>query len=112
MGLASALQSVLAKLYLSLYQLISLCQSAQVWKQQEATSTPPEVLFLFFWCVSLYGVTTNGAQLHNVRWANVCMLLAENPSSCGLSCALAKHPFTHVCFKKTLLHVFAPAKTI
>ena len=35
----------------------------------------------FFWCISLYGVLTNAAQLHNVRWT----LLAKNPSSRVLS---------------------------
>jgi hypothetical protein len=39
-------------------------------------SIPPEV----FWCVSLYGILTNAAQLHNVRQTNTCMLLAKNPS--------------------------------
>jgi hypothetical protein len=43
-------------------------------------STPLEV----FWCVSLYGVLTNAAQLCNIRWTNTCVLLAKN-SSCDLS---------------------------
>jgi hypothetical protein len=53
-------------------------------------STPPEI----FWYVSLYGVTTNGAQLCNVRQTNTCALLAKNPSSRVLSWA---------CFSRTSL---------
>jgi hypothetical protein len=41
--LASAHDSVLAKFHMSPYQPISLCQLAQVWKRQEAASTPTEV---------------------------------------------------------------------
>jgi hypothetical protein len=32
-------------------------------------SVPPKP----FWCISLYGVPTNGAQLPNVRWINTCV---------------------------------------
>ena len=63
-------------------------------KQQEAARTPPEV----FWCTSLYGVRTNGAQLHNRRWTNAHMLLHH--SSLHVL-ALAKYHFTCVCFSKT-----------
>ena len=45
---------------------------------RKSCSTPPEV----FWCISLYGVLTNAAQLCNVRQTNICMLLPKNPSSC------------------------------
>ena len=37
-------------------------------------STPPEV----FWCVFLYRVQRNAAQLHNVKGINTCVLLAKN----------------------------------
>lgn len=48
-------------------------------KQQEAirSCSTPQV----FWCVSLYGVPTNAAQLSNVRWANPCMSLAKKKPS-------------------------------
>ena len=49
---------------------------------------PPEAL----WWVSFYEVPTNGAQLHNVRWTNTCVLLAKSPSSRVLS---------HACFSRT-----------
>ena len=51
-------------------------------------STPPEV----FWCISLYGVLTNVAQLCNVRQTNTCVLLAKNPSS---------HVLSRACFSRT-----------
>jgi hypothetical protein len=51
-------------------------------------STTSEV----FWCISLYGVSTNGAQLCNERRTNICVLLAKTPSSHILSCA---------CFSRT-----------
>ena len=56
-------------------------------------STPPEV----FWCISLYGVLTNAAQLCNVRQTNTCMLLAKNPSSRVLSCACFSRTSFHLC---------------
>jgi hypothetical protein len=81
-------QHVILPQYVHLSQLTSLCQSAQVHggckKLQHTTR--------FFWCVSLYGVPTNGAQLHNVRWTDTCMSLAKNPSSSVLS---------RVCFSRT-----------
>ena len=66
-------------------------------------STPPEV----FWCVSLYGVLTNAAQLCNVRQTNTCVFLANNSSPYVLS---------HVCFSRTfffyvcLLHQTVPSR--
>jgi hypothetical protein len=51
-------------------------------------SIPPEV----FWCISVCGVATSAAQLHNVWWTNTCVLLAMNPSSSVLS---------HACFSRT-----------
>ena len=83
-------------------------------------STPPEVL----WCISLYGVPTNGAQLCNVRQTNTCAssrVLSHTCFSQSFTCvcfsemflhlsALAKHPFTCVQFRKSPLHLFAPAK--
>ena len=47
-------------------------------------STLPEV----FWCVSLYGISTN-AQLHSVRRTNTCVLLAKAPFiMCPFMCLL------------------------
>ena len=51
-------------------------------------STPSEG----FWYVSLYGVLTKAAQLHNVRQTNACVSLAKNPSS---------HVLSHACFSRT-----------
>ena len=76
--------------------LASASSSYQPESSEAATnySTPPEV----FWCVSLYGVPTNAAQLRNVRQTNTCVSLAKNLSSHVLSCA---------CFSRTssLLHL-------
>ena len=102
--------SLLVKLQVSLSQLISLCQSgphsAEV---ARSCSITQKVFCLFVWWVSLYGVPTNAAQLHNVRWTNTCVSLAKNLYMSFHVFALAKHPFTCVHFRKTLLHVFAPA---
>ena len=57
-------------------------------KWQEATSTPPED----FWCVSLYGVQTNTAQRHKVKWTNTCTSLAKN---------LLSHVFSCTCLSRT-----------
>ena len=64
--------------HVSLSQLTSLCQSAR--EAARTCSMPPEVS----WCGSLYGVSTNGAQLHSVRQANTCVLLAKYLLSCLL----------------------------
>jgi hypothetical protein len=69
-------------------------------------STPPEG----FWCVSLYGVLSNAAQLSNVRWTNACMLLTKNLSSRVLSRACvsrtSKPSFT------SLPQPFTPVSTL
>jgi hypothetical protein len=31
-----------------------------------------------FWCVSLYGIPTSAAQLHNIRQSKTCVPLAKN----------------------------------
>lgn len=82
-SLASVCEFILAK-HVSACQLTSLliCWSSR--KRQEPASIAPEV----FGCISLYGVTTNGAQLQNVRQTNKCVMLAKNPSSLFLSCLL------------------------
>jgi hypothetical protein len=64
-----------------------------LWKQQVAARIPSEG----FWSFSLYEVTTNGAQQHNVKWTNTCMSLEKNPSSCILSCLY---------FSKTSFHLY------
>jgi hypothetical protein len=70
-----------------LSQLTSLCQteSSEVARN---CSTPPEG----FWSISLYGVPTNAAQLHNIRQTNTRVSLAKNPSSSVLS---------HACLSRT-----------
>ena len=68
-------------------------------KWQEATRTPPES----FWCISLYGVMTNGAQLGNVRWTNPCMCLEKNPLSCIFSYAWFSKASFHLCLLQTTL---------
>jgi hypothetical protein len=55
-------------------------------------STPQEVL----WCISLYGVSTNAAQLPSVRQTNTCVSLAKNPSS---------HVLSRACFSRTSFHL-------
>jgi hypothetical protein len=79
----------------------------------------------FFWCVSLYGVETNGAQLYNGRRTNTCVLLAKNRSSRAcfsrtstLPCLLQWNIPSWVCLSlspvstsaKCFFNVFAPAK--
>jgi hypothetical protein len=70
--------------------LTSACISSQSKSLEAATncSTPPEV----FWCVSVYGVLTSAAQVHNGRQTYTCVLLTKNLSSWVLS---------HACFSKT-----------
>jgi hypothetical protein len=73
--------------HVNLSQLTSLCQSAKV-RESGNYSTAPKV----FWCVSLYGVPTNAAQLCSVRGTNTGRLLTENSSS---------HVLSLTCFSKT-----------
>jgi hypothetical protein len=83
--------------YASVSADITLPISLNLGKQQEATAHHQKI----FWCVSLYGVLTNGAQLHNVRQTNTCVSLAKNPLSCSLYVlALTEHPFICVCFSQ------------
>jgi hypothetical protein len=63
-------------------------------KRQEAATRS-------LWCVSFYGVLTNGAQWHNERRTNTCVLLAKNSSPCVLS---------HACFRNILSPVSASGK--
>lgn len=56
----------------------------------------PEHHQKFFWCIFLYGVLTNGAQLRNAKWINTCVSLAKTPSSFILS---------HVCFSQTSFYL-------
>jgi hypothetical protein len=48
---------------------------------------PQHVPCLSTWVQSaqVHRVPTNAAQVHNVRWANICVSLAKNPSSGVLS---------------------------
>lgn len=89
--------------------LASASSSYQPESSEAATnySTPPEV----FLCVSLYGVPTNAAQLHSVRWTNTRMSLAKNPYHVSFhELASAEHPLSCVCFSETfLLHQAALA---
>ena len=80
-------------------------------------STPPEV----FWCISLYGVLTNAAQLHNVRWTNTGVMLAKNPSlrvlshtnfsrTSSLLCLLQWNVLSRVCLSLSPMSI-CPRKT-
>ena len=87
-------------------------------------NTPLEV----FWNLSLYGVLTNWAQWNSVTRTNTCGSLSKDASPHVLSHAGCSQksfhlyllqpnipsclpwPFTSVCFRNTLLHIFAPAK--
>ena len=60
-------------------------------------SSPPEV----FWCISLYGVPTNAAQLHICCYRRILHHMSFH------MLALAVHPFTCIHFRETLLHAFA-----
>ena len=76
---------------LTTYICLNWHHSANQPKSVEVTrnySTPQEVL----WCISLYGVSTNAAQLHSVRQTNTCVSLAKNPSS---------HVLSRACFSRT-----------
>lgn len=62
-------------------------------KQQASARLPPEV----FWCLSLHGVMTNGAQLHSVRRTNTCVSLLKSTSSYLLLYARFSETFFHLC---------------
>ena len=85
MCLASARESVLTKCHMSLSQLTSFCNK----KPQHGTKV--------FWCISLYGVQTNGAQLHNVRQTNTYVSFTKNPSSSVLSRTCLNRTSFHLC---------------
>lgn len=79
---------------LHLWQLALLCQSAWVFGNRKKLQ---HLTRRFFWCISLYGVPTNAAQLHNVRRTNSCLLLAKNFSSHALSCACFSRAYSLLC---------------
>lgn len=107
-GLASGQESVLAKFHISLYQLSSLCQLANVHRSGKKR---PEHHQKCSWCVYFYGVMTNGAQQCNVRWINTCALLLKNPSSPILLRVCFSKISSHLCpLQETLCHMFAPEK--
>ena len=70
-----------------LTQLKSRCHSAQVHETARNCSAPPEV----FCCVSLHGIPTSAAQLHNVKQTNTCLSLAENPLICTCFSLMSLH---------------------
>jgi hypothetical protein len=78
--------------YLSWHHSANQPESAEV---AINCSIPPDIFF--FWCISLYGVPTNAAQLHNVRWTNTCTLLAKYLSSCFLSHACLSRTSSFLC---------------
>ena len=86
-------QFIPSKHHVSSTCLASACASNQPESLEVTTncSIPPEV-FGGGGSIFLYGVPTNTAQLHNVRWTNTCVSLAKNLSSCVLS---------HACFSRT-----------
>ena len=99
MGLA------LAHAYVSADITLPISLNPRKWQEAEAHHQK------FFWCISLYGVPTKGAQLCNIRPTNTCVSLAKNPSSHVPSCAcFTKHLFTLCLLQEMFLHVFAPAK--
>jgi hypothetical protein len=71
--LDSACESVLAKLYMSLYQLISFCQLAQVHWSSKVPSQHHQKSIGAFLC----GVVTIGTHLHSVRQINACVSFNE-----------------------------------
>jgi hypothetical protein len=96
---ASACESVLAKLHVSLSHLTSLCQSATVCKSGKKLQQ----------YASLCGVLTNEAQLCNVKWTNTCVLLAKNPLLHVLSNTCFSRTSSLLCFRETFLHESALA---
>jgi hypothetical protein len=67
------------------------------WKWQETVAYYQRFFFFFFWYVSLYRISTNVAQLHNVRRTNTCVLLTKKKIPHHVSfhvLPLAEHPFT------------------
>jgi hypothetical protein len=87
---------------------ITLPIRPSLWKCQETAAHHKK----FSWCVSLYGVPTNIAQLCNVRQSNTCMLLAKNPSSCVLSCACFSRTSFHLCLLQlNILSHVCPSNT-
>jgi hypothetical protein len=108
MALASALESVSANITLP------NGPNPQKWQQTnkqtkttKTCSTAPAV----FWCVSLYGVLkkwSSTLQCKAGQYMHIVSRVFHRVSFHVL--ALAEHPLSYVCFRKTLLHVFAPAK--
>ena len=100
--------------HMHLPQLTSLCPDHPESTEASRNCTPPEGFFWFFGfflCISVYGVPTNGAHLHNVRLANTCVQLVKNPL-CVFSCAC----FCRLSFRLFLLQLnvpshFCPSKT-
>jgi hypothetical protein len=101
-------QSLLATFYLHSLQtscglqLTSLCQSVWVHRSGKKATACYQKFFLEHF--SLWS-PENGAQLHNVRRTNTCMLLAKSPSSRVLSRAC----FGKTCFLLCLLQWNLPS---
>jgi hypothetical protein len=80
-------ESVLAKLHMSLSQLTSFCQFHLhfLWSWQETAVHPQK----FFWCISLYGVMTNRVSTMKCK-ANQYMGVISKESfiTCPFSCLL------------------------
>jgi hypothetical protein len=49
--------------------ILPISQSLREWQETSAHHQN----FFFFWCISLYGVLTNAAQICNVRRTNICI---------------------------------------
>jgi hypothetical protein len=78
-ALSPSLRGVLfipSKHHVSSTCLTLACTSNQS-KSTEETATHHQKFFGAF----LYGVPTNAAQLHTVRWTNTCVLLSQYPPS-------------------------------
>lgn len=113
MGLASTCAPVSADITLP------ISPSPRKWQETAAHHQK------FFGSVSLYGVSTNAAQLRNARWTQcMCVVSKESFITCPFACcfsstsfhltflrefALAFHTCVH--FNKTFLHVFVTRDT-
>lgn len=91
--LSSACESDIAKLHVRWSDDIILPNQLEPEESTRSHSVPPEV----FRDISLYTVSTNGAQLWNGRQTSTYMLLVKNLEPQVLSCACFSKTFFHFC---------------
>jgi hypothetical protein len=82
---------------------ITLTITLSPWLQQETTACHQKC----FWCMSFYGVLTNGAQLNNVGWTNTCMSLAKN-TCIHLYLCVCLYVCVYVCIVLNCEFTYAP----